>query len=72
MNVRSRLGCSYHYTCALILQVAIGVQSEVHARMLTYVCSSSYCRSRLGCQVKITPDFQGTVIRIPEEFNNLQ
>lgn len=28
--------------------------------------------SRLGCQVKITADFEGHVISIPDEFNDLQ
>ena len=50
MNVRSRLGCSYHYICALILQVAIGVPSEVHARLLTY---SHVCVLVLILQVAI-------------------
>jgi len=28
--------------------------------------------SRLGCQVKLTKEFEGAVIHIPDEFNNMQ
>jgi ferredoxin len=29
------------------------------------------CRSRLGCQIKVTPDLEGVEVTIPDETNNM-
>lgn len=29
------------------------------------------CRSRLGCQIKVTKDLEGATVRVPDESNNL-
>lgn len=33
---------------------------------------NAFCRSRLGCQVKVTKDFEGTTITLPSATRNLR
>lgn len=44
----------------------VGAPGETEAEMLEHVVSERRPNSRLSCQIRLTPDLDGLIVRLPE------